>query len=715
MPKNSSITSFFKPVSKNSSSQQSGSGSGPEPQFLSPHRKTLPILSSPSRHSLPPPSSPAALAPSSPIAPVVRDRNAVIRGSDDEDDDDSFSSDDDLPSLFSRPKVVPARSRKDLNLCATPKAKRTAMAFHSSPMTIQPKHKFDFKALMKHAQADNALEESEQRMQDAYAAGSPTSGIKANLSDTISPSGRMAQINLHDSMLDVFSEPEGSQDEGNREKLLRAVKRSQASPDRKQYHFFDNHTQEKSIGVRGSFPKSAAKGPWKFLAKEQGRTELFEDGVPYFVQFKLRNLPDEIFSWVLWEIPVERSARLRAEYLRLLEVCDEQGGRLIDENMVVKFFRDLGASDRALDLGSLDLRSHSPDPVKKDNANKHKHKHTAAPHNEGGQRDWTGLGSVLEILSRTSQGLRLPSIICTTALLIRLGMDRLIREDPNVELEYQQTFWWLTEEVPGDSWDKFCFDIATSVYDHVSESTLRWDAVSCIPLLSTRLLDLRRRLSIAFFFDDPKRAQLSPDQTFSIRAVIDHMDSDDTGAFIIDRRQQTDFFELASLIELLAIAIGDGNRPLSAFNSAAVDRQFDADVDELSKRLKIMVSRIPDQGAAYVSRFEAKGVLKDVERKLQYLTRTRPPPKDIFGMKEMKEEEEEAEQRPKQRKFMERFLAAGKGESSSGTDSTRERVTRSRSPSLPTMSKRVPKPPPAMSKRVSRPPPTMSKRVPRSP
>lgn len=223
--------------------------------------------------------------------------------------------------------------------------------------------------------------------------------------------------------------------------------------------------------------------------------------------------------------------------------------------------------------------------------------------------------------------------------------------------------------------------MTTSIYDHVPEYTLRWDAVSCIPLTQPRLLDLRRRLSIAFLFDDPKRGQLPPDQTFSIRAVIDRIDSDHTGIFTVDRRQQTDFFELASLVELLAVAIGDGNCP-SASCSGAVEGQFNVDVDVLSTRLKLLASNIHDQGAAYVSRLEAKGVLRDVERKLQYLTRTRPRPKDdIFGIKSRSEDGDD-EQRPKQRRFMERFLASNAADMESNVDSKQRE--RERSPSLPT-------------------------------
>ncbi|KAM7208880.1 hypothetical protein V8F20_000758 [Naviculisporaceae sp. PSN 640] len=651
MSKNGSITSFFKPAPKSSSSQQSGSSSQ---QILSPHSRELPIIASPRKRTPPPPpSSPFPASPlvlrQSPAVKATRDRNAVIRGSDDEDSDDFLSSDDDLPSLFSKPRAavpVPG-SRKDHNLCATPKAKRTAVAVFS-PLGNQPKHKFDWNALMKHAQADNALEESEQRMEIALAAGSPTSATKSEFPDGIDGSGKEESDSLHDTMFNVLPDAKGSEAKEHREKVLLAVKRTQATLHRKEYQFFDDPSQQSpdspgTIGVRSSFPKAAAKGPWKFLARDQGRADLFEDGVPFLVQSKLKNLPDEIYSWVVEEIPAVKSARLREEYLRLLEKCPEHAGRLIDEKLIVKLFRGLGASDRALDLTSQ---------TKVDKSSTGRSYNSSSSSNTGGgQRDWTGLLAVLEILSRTSEGLTLRTLTSSIALLLRLGMDRVVHEDPDVASEYQETFWWLVKSIPAGCWDKACLDITTSLYNHVPEYTLRWDAVSSIPLTHPRLIDLRRRLAIAFLFDDPQRGHLPPDETFSIRSVIDRMDSDDTGIFTVDRRRQTDFFELASLIELLAVAIGDGNH--------RGEKEYNADVDELSKRLKMMTLSIHDKGPAFVSRLEAKGVLKDIERKLTYLTRTHPPVKaSIFGIKSYAEEreEKEAEQRPKQQKFMERFF-----------------------------------------------------------
>lgn len=198
-----------------------------------------------------------------------------------------------------------------------------------------------------------------------------------------------------------------------------------------------------------------------------------------------------------------------------------------------------------------------------------------------------------------------------------------------------------------------------------------------LPLNDNRLVDLRRRLAIVFIFDDPERGQLAPEETFSVRCVNDRLETDATGTFTV-HRQRSDYYELAALTGLLTIAIGDGNPPSSSSLSgdalAAAIEQYNDDVDQLCQRVKIMWSNIHDQSATTVSKVEARMMLKDLERKLEHATRTRPLPKsDIFGINTKNEDDRD---RPRQQNFMKRFL---------GRD-----IKKERSPSLPVMPKAEP-------------------------
>ena len=406
------------------------------------------------------PSSPPAFLPPAPISPNLfsspiapppkagpRPRDAVIKGSDDEDDDDDLiSSDDELPDLFSKPRdVIPMPSPRKHS---TPRTKRTAYAFHSSPLTIMPKHKFDFKALMKHAEADNRLEAHMTNASDDDA--EDTGPVEAAVFSVQDGNGaaQRAGASLHDTMvdvMDVFSDPEGSQEEGNREKLLRAVKRTETTAQRKRFRFFDpqrsgQQQRNPSASNRAPFPVTKATAIWRFLAPAETRSDFFEDGVVYQIQARTRCLPDEIFLWILDEIPTEKSKKLRDEYLRILGKCPDQARKLMDEDYITRLFRYIGASEEA-------LQRLPPE-----------HDNTSMPEDEWPpttQRDWTPLRAVLRILSETAKGMMQACISRSVAILLRLGMDNLIHEDPEVKFDYHKAFLGLVRAVPPSSWDSF--------------------------------------------------------------------------------------------------------------------------------------------------------------------------------------------------------------------------------------------------------------------
>jgi hypothetical protein len=243
---------------------------------------------------------------------------------------------------------------------------------------------------------------------------------------------------LHDTMLDMLSDAEGSQNEGHRGKLLRAVKRTEATVGRKEWNFFDRQAELKrtAIEVRPAFPKTEAAGVWAFLAPEKQRSEIFEDGLPYNVQCRMQNLPDEIFLWVLGEAPREKSRKLRDEYMRLLGACSDQIERLLDDEAVLELFRDLGASERALGA--------SPQPGR--------NLDQGGPYPE---HDKIRLQNVLRILAGAAHALGIQALTRTMSILLRLGIDNIVREDQAVATDYQDALLQVAQAVPARSWNNF--------------------------------------------------------------------------------------------------------------------------------------------------------------------------------------------------------------------------------------------------------------------
>jgi len=309
------------------------------------------------------------------------------------------------------------------------------LPFHSSPLTFLPKHKFDLAALTKHARADSAIEASKQQIKELEA----LSAESATNSATDGGDGKQT-ASLHERMLDVLPDAEDSQEEGNRNRLLQAVKRTETKEHRKRWRFFDPKEAEDldsgpTIKARYMFPRLPAGGAWGFLSDDKHRFEHFEDGLVYAIQMRMQNLPDEIVAWVLRELPSEESRKLREEYLRLLRICSSQVRRLVDEDIVECLFRNIGTPERVFKSAV------SP---------------TGIEHYDSTlQRDYTPLQTVLRVLVEVSHGLSTPSVTRGVVILLRLGMDTVVHEDPALARDYQDALDYLVEVIPEKSWDKF--------------------------------------------------------------------------------------------------------------------------------------------------------------------------------------------------------------------------------------------------------------------
>lgn len=177
--------------------------------------------------------------------------------------------------------------------------------------------------------------------------------------------------------------------------------------------------------------------------------------------------------------------------------------------------------------------------------------------------------------------------------------------------------------------------------------------------LQRRTLDLKRRLASAFFFDDPKRADTRPEDTVTIRAVIDRLEEDE-----FQLNAETDFKELHALMMLLNVALGDASKdrvlsPLIANTLEGRERErvlmaeFDAEVDELAESMKSMVTRVaPLSKGVHEWRIETKNAMELIRERLVYQVRIKPVPKiKMFG-----DDGEDVGSHVKQQDFMKGFF-----------------------------------------------------------
>lgn len=183
----------------------------------------------------------------------------------------------------------------------------------------------------------------------------------------------------------------------------------------------------------------------------------------------------------------------------------------------------------------------------------------------------------------------------------------------------------------------------TTVYHTISDAALRLQLLHMIPAWSSRLLLLRQRLALAFFFQDWRYLSKPCENLVDLKAITRRLGGP---PFLI--RRDTDFGELVASIGILSIGIDCGDPPPSPATNEE-DAAFNKDVDGLSSRINHMFSDIVDTGASHMKRTEAKEVLEGFQRRLEYSIRTRPKRKLIFGNAEVIPVEERID------KFMEKI------------------------------------------------------------
>lgn len=180
----------------------------------------------------------------------------------------------------------------------------------------------------------------------------------------------------------------------------------------------------------------------------------------------------------------------------------------------------------------------------------------------------------------------------------------------------------------------------------VKTQHIRVNALQCLSIRNVRTHDLRRRLAISFFFDDPALGRHHPEAVFTVRGAIDRLNKDD---FSIS--PQTDFAELKAMIVILDMAVDDGSPPESS--TVEDENKFNEDIDELATKLREIWRKINDAGMK-ITRTETKSVVEWVQQRISNTVRTRKKAKkSIF---DLPGQEEDLAALPRQQEYMARFF-----------------------------------------------------------
>ncbi len=161
------------------------------------------------------------------------------------------------------------------------------------------------------------------------------------------------------------------------------------------------------------------------------------------------------------------------------------------------------------------------------------------------------------------------------------------------------------------------------IYSSIADQNFRLRLLRNIPASSPRLSVLRRRLSLAFFFQDIQYLNKQPKALLDLRQIARHLQKPQ---FVI--RVNTDYAELSASISILSIGVDAGDPPSSSHTSQKAS--FNAEVDLLSDRIKAMFTQIIDTGASHMRRTEAKEILESFHSRLLYAVRTKRKPKTML-------------------------------------------------------------------------------------
>lgn len=567
-----------------------------------------------SRSQLEPLSSPAlsGLGFSSPLQPKVASPKAeatkkelVVPASDDDDGGDDDSSDGgfmDLMSTFDPQK--PRDKKPSHSLTETPRAKRTMSAFHSSPLTINPKPHlmFDMRALARDAKVDDDTKASSAQLRELVAEAEALEAQRG--------------ADFGNTMKDIVHDQGGQ----NAHKVMRAVQRSgdQPSP---HFHFFEvDYQPSPPPTVQGK----VKNGPWKqlFQDDQHKKEQYLSSGLPYTILQKGRDLPAEVFEWLLDDLCYQKSRLVQQEYCNLISCCPNHIHTLVTPNRLDQLFLRLGAAGEAKAQES-DLTV------------------TKQLDEQYQRRDWSSLRYLLKLLAIMSQHMSLNALGHAASILLKMSMDRFLICNVDILMEYEATIGYLLDWLPAAEWNPFvslcpayyrdaqanlffqCHRICTTLHDDFKTQNIRVNALLSLPISNHRAHELRRRLAVTFLFEHANLGGQQPDDLKTMRRLIDRLDHKD---FAIDSK--TDFDEFRARIIILDIVIDDGS--FVAKSDKEEETSFNRDVDELAAKLRAFWTKINDSGLK-LSRAQTKSVVEWVQQRVSLSVRTkRVVKKDIY-------------------------------------------------------------------------------------
>ncbi|OBT68372.1 hypothetical protein VE03_02937 [Pseudogymnoascus sp. 23342-1-I1] len=514
---------------------------------------------------------------------------------------DSSDSDSDLPDIFTSSttshKPTSRSTRKPRGASSTNKSRAPS---YGSPLTFQPKHKYKFSitSLVSQSQRHEATEASAQRAK--------------SILNQPGDEGKAGQQGDKEALLQSVI---AGKDASSADKIMEAVARTEATATEKRWHFFDTD----STKLEHKRPKTPPDIPKLYRKWNLGRTVDRETTAMSGVMEGTQTFQDEMsnrnFLWILEMSCMQQTTAPEGPSFDVLLADPGAIHRFLCPKTVKIMFGLLGAlpqaTNRKADVEAVSVYK-----------------------NEYKGRDWGPLQHYISFLGDAAKFATPVTCGYTISLLARLCADSIVKDSVKLLSTVRYAIGELCKAVKEhDEWEISCRQICSGIYKTVSQEHLCLQILECM-LDSTsrqvdpRLIDLRKRLSLAVFCQDCDLTQKPAEESLELRMLVEVLSGP---RFQVNR--STDYVQLAALISLLGIAIDDGSAAGLDMSDPQVEEEYNYNLDELAYLLKIIWSSINDRGTLSPSRIHAKRTVDKLRNGLLETIRTRPKPKQsIFDL-----------------------------------------------------------------------------------
>ncbi|KAL8998975.1 MAG: hypothetical protein Q9169_002081 [Polycauliona sp. 2 TL-2023] len=204
----------------------------------------------------------------------------------------------------------------------------------------------------------------------------------------------------------------------------------------------------------------------------------------------------------------------------------------------------------------------------------------------------------------------------TMGILSRLLLDREVILNHNL-LHIIHDIMSKVIDHTVDNGDDETIAMLATLYHSVQNPGLQLQLLRNLPSSNSHQTLFRRRIALAFFFQDPVYLSKPRQQLLDMKTTTRCLRQP---RFAVNNG--TDYPNLAASVSILAIGLDNGDPPPAEASKEAIVA-FNEDLDMLAQRIKGMFTQIVDTGASHMRRTEAKEVLESFHSCLVYAVRTK--------------------------------------------------------------------------------------------